>query len=374
MKRTLLCLTVLLTLLLANLFQADLATAQSQLISKLLNDVEEYVKVRYRFLSADDKDSWVPFVDSDKTKARKELDSYLNDALSVLLNDQVIKIKDDIKALYKKNRDLEVEITDINFKKIDSPSGKKFYEVWKNTTNDIDDKISDRRNQIRKNRLLIDKYMDDIVRQLAAGKVTLSKEQVHNIFISNGEDQLNAIVVLKNLYAICDILKQSIAQSNDINVNKKYYGVFLLATDAHKKQLETNLVKIDEIYLPKLLELQKNNQALMETTRSLAQNNPQYENNLIAQRQTQEVAEKFKVLLQNQATIVMERLEALEDIILYAENTYATVDLASSLANSMDQSVNDLQELLNMPVIPPLTFENSLEDKFLEISQKLASN
>jgi gas vesicle protein len=348
--------------------------AQLEYISSLIDTAGKYIKAKANVLVADDR-SWIPFTSSDKTKITKEVNGYLDQALSVLLDDSVIVTKNKIKNLYIKNRDLEDEIAQLNLQRLTAPSDKKFYQVWKDTGNDIEDKIRSLKGKISINKNTIEQEMSNIVHQLAKANINLSKQQVKNIFIAtSGEDQLNSIVVLKNLYLISDVLKQSIAESNNITVNKKYYGVFLLATDAHKRQLEINLNNIESIYLPKLSKLQEDNQALMDQTRELAANNSQYRNNLIAQQQTQEVSYKFKELLINQSYIISDRLNALEEIIRYTENTYQTVDLASSLANSMDQSVTDLQALMEMPIIAPLAFENSLEDKFLEISQKLSAS
>ncbi|MDR2368272.1 MAG: hypothetical protein LBF58_09230 [Deltaproteobacteria bacterium] len=348
--------------------------AQTSFVNKLADLAGKYVDAKNRFLLADDGRSWIPFLSSDKTKARVALDEHLDKALAILLDDSIIKTKDKIRDLYNKNSDLEMEISELGINRIGAPEGKKFYEVWKSTASDMDEKISDLRAQIRKNSATIDRLMGEIVSQLNDAKIPMTREQVRNFFIAaSGEDQLQSIVALKNLYAICDILKQSLAGSTDLNFSKKYYGVFLLATDAHKKQLEDNLGKIDNVYIPRLLEIQRDNEALMAQTMELAASKPQYRNNVIAQEQTLQVTQKFQVLLKNQATIVMDRLTALDGIIEFAENTYLTVSLAASLSNVMDQSAMNLQAILGMPVMPPLEFENSLESKYLEITHRLSA-
>lgn len=348
--------------------------AQQQYLKNLIDASDKYINARNLWLVADDS-SWIPFVDSEKTKASQVVNGYLDRALALLLDDSVIASKDNIKGLYAKNKLLETEIARLNLEKIAAPLEKKFYEVWKDTSDDMDKKIAGLRGQINKNKALIDRQITGISDQLANSKINLSNDQVKTIFISpSGEDQLNSIVVLKNIYAICDVLKKAIADGNDLSVNKKYYAVFLLATEAHKKQLETNLGNIESLYLPRLARLQEDNQALMSQTRDRAADNPKYETNLIAQQQTQEVSEKFKDLLKNQGAIILDRLKALEDIIQFTDNTYQTVDLASSLSDSMSQSANSLLALLEMPIMPPIDFENSLESKFLEISEKINAN
>jgi hypothetical protein len=40
----------------------------------------------------------------------------------------------------------------------------------------------------------------------------------------------------------------------------------------------------------------------------------------------------------------------------------------------MDECVNNLGALLKMPIVPPLPFDNQLEFKFLELSERLAED
>jgi hypothetical protein len=112
----------------------------------------------------------------------------------------------------------------------------------------------------------------------------------------------------------------------------------------------------------------------MAKTTELAASNVQYRNNLAAQRITEEVAVKFRSLLGSQRAILETRLRAIAEIIQYTDNTYQTVSLASNLSDSMDECVNNLGALLKMPIVPPLPFDNQLEFKFLELSERLAED
>jgi hypothetical protein len=40
----------------------------------------------------------------------------------------------------------------------------------------------------------------------------------------------------------------------------------------------------------------------------------------------------------------------------------------------MEESVNSLAALLKMPIVPPLAFDNQLEAKFLELSERLTKD
>ncbi|MDR1308913.1 MAG: hypothetical protein LBL95_03285, partial [Deltaproteobacteria bacterium] len=348
---------VVLAAILLAILAASPGLAQFPFLSKLMALSEKYTGPRLRLEKADDSGSWIPFTRSEKAKVQTEIDDYLDDALSILLDDSLVKRKNRIKQLQRANRELEEEIAVLIVEKTAAPTSTKFYEVWKSSTGDIERKISDGRREISGNRSLIEKEMRTMGDELAAADNRLSHEQINSIFITvSGEDQLYGIIVLKNLYSICDILKVSMAESNNLAVNKKYYGVFLLAAEAHKRQLLQNMDNIENVYLPRLANLQGENRELMAQTRSLASENPIYQGNLEAQMITDKVADQFRDLLKDQTRIIEARLRPLEEIIRHTENTFKTVSLASSLSEAMDQSIFNLQALLEIPVVPPLAF------------------
>jgi hypothetical protein len=356
------------------LFSGAPVQAETPNLSKLGGLAEKYVAALNKYLAADNSRSWIPFVSSDKDKAGNEVRGYLDEALVVLMDDSLVRLKNDVKKLQAENRALEEKNTLLWLDKSSAPTSSKFYEIWKTTTSDIDDKISDNKRQINRNNNLVEQNMEKIQRGLESGGIVLTKEQFDGIFLTvSGEDQLESMVVLKNLYALSDAIKALMVESNNLIVSKKYYGIFLLATGAHQHQLQNNLKAIDDDYIPRITDLQAQNRRLMDETREKARTNPQYQSNLNAQETTDLVASKFKDLLAAQRGIIRERIAALTNIIQYTENAYKTVSLASNISDIMDRCVSDLQDLLAMPVLPPMAVENNLEQKFLEISDMLAS-
>ncbi|MDR1296844.1 MAG: hypothetical protein LBO05_05620 [Deltaproteobacteria bacterium] len=348
--------------------------AETPSLSKLGGLAEKYVAALNKYLAADNSGSWIPFVSSDKEKAGNEVRGYLDEALVVLMDDSLVRLKNDVKKLQAENRALEEKNTLLWLDKSAAPTSSKFYEIWKTTTSDIDDKISDNKRKINRNNNLVEQNMEKIQRGLESGGIVLTRGQFDGIFLTvSGEDQLESMVVLKNLYALSDATKALMGESNNLTVSKKYYGIFLLATGAHQYQLQNNLKAIDDDYIPRITDLQAQNRRLMNETREKARTNPQYQSNLNAQETTDLVASKFKDLLAAQRGIIKERISALTNIIQYTENAYKTVSLASNISDIMDRCVSDLQDLLAMPVLPPMDVENDLEQKFLEISDMLAS-
>ena len=261
---------------LATVWAAPTAMAQVDLQSKPFSQAESFLEERQRLDDADDS-SWLPFVDSDREDILQSLEGYWEGALKALAGDEVIALKDRIKSLQAKNKELELKIGDYELQRAGAPGETKFYEVWKSSRSDYSDKIAGARRQIEANQREIRDLMGQIKSRLAAQGVALSDDQIRGIFMTvSGVDQLEAMVVLKNLYALSDTLKGLITSTSNLSVNKRYYAIFYLAAEAHYFQLRRNLERIDSVYLPRLEFIRRENSALMDQTRELARSKPQY--------------------------------------------------------------------------------------------------
>jgi hypothetical protein len=358
----------------ALIFQAYPGWAKDDFVSKMYNNVDNYLNLRDKLPTAKDSMwSWVPFSDADRGDIQDDINSYLDRALTVLLNDEAITIKNDILRLEAKNRSLQDKIAQYGLEKATAPTETSKLKFWTNSASQLDDKIQDANNEIRANNAQINRKMIDIKSTLSKSKIYLSDDQIKTLLITvSGQDQLDAIVALKNLYGLTDTLKDLMKSSSNLTVSKKYYGVFLLATEAHQRQLVLFMKRIDDRYLPKLKQLQAENRALMAETRQLAAGNKIYQSNLAAQQITDDVAIKYQDLLLAQKKNLEVRLSALMEVLKYVDNTYRTVNLASGLATSMEEGLNTLQAILEMPILPPVAFENNLEATFLELSAKIS--
>jgi hypothetical protein len=348
--------------------------AKNDMLNDLYSLVDKYTTARDKLPQAKDSFwSFVPFTGEDKKDIQNDINSFLDKALAELLDDSAVKTKNDINRLEDENKALTEQIAKYEMQKSSAPASSSKLKFWENSTSDLDDKIRSTQRKISDNYSEISKKRSDIKADLAKANIHLTDDQIKTLMVTvSGQDQLDALVALKNLYALTDALKQLMANSNNLSINKKYYGVFLLATEAHQRQLGLFINRLNNQYLPKLKALQDENRALMAKTRQLAAQNPIYQSNVDAQEITDLVADKYHDLLVNQRENLEDRLETITDILKYVENTYRTVSLASSLATSMEDDINTLQALLEMPILPPVAFENNLESTFLELSAKLS--
>ncbi|MDR2142079.1 MAG: hypothetical protein LBR11_09875 [Deltaproteobacteria bacterium] len=349
--------------------------ASDENVGALFKKVDKYLALRDKLPNASDSFwSWVPFTADDKSQIQDDINAYLDQSLAVLLDDEAIKTKNEINRLESENRQTQEKIAQLELEKTTAPTDTSKLKFWTTSASQIDDKIESLKKKIQANISKIEGKRNDIKRNLEKSNIFLTNDQIKTLLITvSGQDQLDAIVALKNLYNLTETLKNLMRQSNNLTINKKYYGVFLLATEAHERQLNLFLDRLNNQYLPSLQALKEENLALMAETRRLAAEKPIYQSNVAAQAMTDEVADKYRDLLTSQRRNLEERRAALAEVLQYVANTYKTVSLASSLATSMEESLNTLQAILEMPILPPVAFENSLEATFLELSEKIAA-
>jgi ElaB/YqjD/DUF883 family membrane-anchored ribosome-binding protein len=347
----------------------------ADLLTDLYGRIDKFMDLRSKFSGAKDS-SWVPFRDGEKTRVRNDINDLLDETLILLLDDSLVEAKEDINRLKYKIKNLEEKVNGYDLARSQAVPSKKFYEFWKDTDTGLDDKIASLQNEIDSAQVEIAQKGQLIKKKLSDAGIALSEADITNLLITvSGADQFSSLVVLKNIYALTDRLRESMQRTKNLEVSRKYYAIFLLVTQAYERQLSLFDQKIDDTYIPRLEVIRADNLSLIEETEELARSKPQYpqyQNNLAQQRITETVAVKYRTLLESQKSIIQRRLEALRELIAYVNNTYQTVTLAASLASNMEESLTSIQMLMDLPVVPPVAFESNLEEKFQELSEKLS--
>ncbi|MDL2267534.1 hypothetical protein LJC46_06060 [Desulfovibrio sp. OttesenSCG-928-G15] len=366
----LICAAMLLGLLLAVPAKADINTMFSQLSDK----VNDYLDLNTRFDKAEE-DSWFPkpFTDT-KSSVGDDLNDLLDKALECLLDDSLVEKRHLITKLFEENSNLEDKIADLKMQRMVVPEEKKAYEVWKDDAKDVEEKIERDHTQIKLNKERIESEKQNIRIRLARSGVELSKEEVDSLVNTvTGTDTLQAMVVLKNVQAILEKLKGIMAKENEnIHIAKKYYGLFLLATQAYDRQIAIFEDRITSVYLPKLADLRSENKKLMAETEAKVNEDETYRNNLKAQHITEEAAELYEKVLKEQHSTLKHRRKTVGKILERAQNTYKTVSIAHNLYDTMSEGLNSYQSLMSLKLIDPVPFKNKdMEAKFMELTQKM---
>lgn len=350
------------------------AANPDEMFSLLAQKVDTYLDLDQRAAHARN-DTWhpQPFADT-KSSIANDLNKLLDEALKALLDDDVLLAKRDISRLMQRNTRLQEDLANLELQRLTAPPSRKRYEIWKSDVQDIEQSIADKKSELEANKNAIANGKQAIRARLRDAGIDMTEEEVESLINTvTGTDTLQAMVVLKNVQTVLEKLKTLLGKEHEnIHIAKKYYGLFLLSTQAYLRQLELFSSRITEQYIPKLQGLRADNTRLMDETRKLSRTDKKYLNNLNAQKITDEAARTYEKVLQSQARRIQDRKIQVGKILKLADNTYKTVSLAHSLYESMSECLDSYESMMSLPLLDPIPFENrDLELKYLELTRKL---
>ena len=316
------------------------------------------------------------FFTKDKDDYQDKIDDVLNDIIKALVNDNLLKYKEDIAKIDKEIKRKEEKLAEYKEERVGAPTKSAIHK----TKADYDKKIKNTQDEIAilKNKKEI--IYNKLKRDFKNIGVNLDSKQIDILLDRvDGDDiiQMSLIMdVLKQITAqILELMRDS---DEDLIQAKRYYGMHLvsLALVVHIEQ--KYIEKLDNIYIPKLDELIKKSQDIIYQTQiaidkeSSPSRRRVYESNLEAQQLTLKVAKLYKKHLLEAKNSVLKAQESAKKNLALAENTYSTVSLSSSLYNLIKENEAMLTKIsqIQMPNIVP--FENiQIERKYKELTKKM---
>lgn len=271
------------------------------------------------------------------------------------------------------------EIRDLREATLSAEEEKSPLEFYKKTREDYEEELDalevDVENLQKQQAQEIEKMMEAYQNM----GLDLSEEQVRFYLTSiSGADMMNLSAVFENVRALNLQLEELVRKSpNDPEAARRYYGIHvtLIRTmlQAHTHVLE----RIDYLYLDRIEELEKENDALMKETRQLIRFSEKEHQGLLessyrTQQVTAEALELYQSHLKNVRDQVYEGKKALDQRFQVAMNAYQTIRIAATLAEEMQSAVKDLSALreMHLPALIPLD-DAALQQKFNEITREL---
>ncbi len=348
------------------------ATANEYFID-VYEEVDDFLQLSEKYDKAP-RDSFISILSETKAEINQEMNIFLDDVLLLLANNQVVDLKKNIESLTKKNKNISEEIAKLLITQQGAETNKKFYEIWKKTQDDITKNIAQLRQEKEENNITITANRQKIIFFLQQNGVNLSQEEAESLLKTvTGNDFVDTIAVLKSVHNIIASLQQTLkTEDENIHIARKYYGLFWLSTKAYYRQLQRFIEHIDAKYLPKLEAIQAENTLLIQKTKKLVKTNKTYQSNLDAQLLTNEAIGIYRTMLRQQKGRIQHQQKQINQILLHAENTYKTVNLAHSLYQSMDENLSAYNALMSLPAIEMTPFRNSqLELKMLELTEQI---
>jgi hypothetical protein len=316
------------------------------------------------------------FIGKDKGDYQEDIDEVLNEIIDALVDDNLLKYKDDIADIDNKIKKYEEKLARLREDRISAPKESTIHT----TKAKYDKKIKETLEEIEilksKKHIVYQKLKDDFKRV----GVKLDTKQIDIILDRvDGDDiiQLSLVMdVLKQITAqILELMKES---GEDLTQAKRYYGMHLvsLALVVHIQQ--KYIQKVNKVYIPKIDKLiQQSKDIIYKTEIAIdKENSPTrrevYESNLKAQKLTLKVAKLYKGHLISAINSVKKAQITAKKNLDLAENTYATVSLSSGLYNLIkeNEAMFDKISQIQMPKIEP--FENlQIQKKYKELTKKI---
>lgn len=316
---------------------------------------------------------------ADRTSNARKIDELLDRALEILVQGQAGDLRRQALELRTEIPKLRLEADGLRNRRISAPESSRL--PWVRTRAKIDERLSELDGEIADRERALSAVDAQLAEALRALGLQLDDRQIDVLLSSvTGDDLLQNAVVFANVRVVVEKLAELSREDRDnLEVNRRYSGLYLVLNDLLIHTREELVRKIDGEYKPRLGEIAKEAEALRrealakasQTGYSDAQKKS-FALNAESNAMTLRVAELYMQLLDSQRKGILDNLADLRRNRDLAENTYRTVRSSGDLRNLIRSGLElfDSIHALAMPEILP--FENeAIRREFEEINKRL---
>lgn len=316
---------------------------------------------------------------ADRTSNARKIDELLDRALEILVQGQTGDLRRQALELRTEIPKLRLEADGLRNRRISAPESSRL--PWVRTRAKIDERLSELNGEIADRERALSAVDAQLAEALRALGLQLDDRQIDVLLSSvTGDDLLQNAVVFANVRVVVEKLAELSREDRDnLEVNRRYSGLYLVLNDLLIHTREELVRKIDGEYKPRLGEIGKEAEALRrealakasQTGYSDAQKKS-FALNAESNAMTLRVAELYMQLLDSQRKGILDNLADLRRNRDLAENTYRTVRSSGDLRNLIRSGLElfDSIHALAMPEILP--FENeAIRREFEEINKRL---
>ena len=328
----------------------------------------------------------------DQADIQEDLDSLLDEILAVVVGDLYRSKREEVLARDERLNALNTELADLidqreearpspaELSLVDRTMGRQYAA---GSQQDIDRQIEAVKSELRKEEAANRAVFADLARELGVRyQIGISAEQARSLLYQlNGSSIVEARVAYVVLNDIEARLAASRSEAPNDEVMRRYYGMAAALRLVVVRLHEAHLLRYEAEWLPRLVALEANQQALIDKTGEELQSEEaperraHYENNLELQLKIMEVATDYRERLLRQQEAVRVRLAEAQADARVAINTLQTLESAKILSSEMASSTEEFRALLeiNTSDLIPLT-ESDIDDPYLDLSRCLASS
>ena len=315
----------------------------------------------------------------DKSSNARKINKLLDAALEVLTQGRAGDVRREASNLRASIADLRHEADRLRNDRITAPVDSKV--PWRTTQARIDERLKEIDGEIRAREASLAGVNGRLADALREMGLELDQGQVDVLLSSvTGDDMLQNTVVFSNVKAVVEQLASLAGNDqNDLEINRRYTGLYLVLNDLLIHTQEELVRRIDEEYGPRLKSIVKEALALEDEARKKAgqeaYNEAQrasFRRNAEANAMTVRVGKLYADLLAAQRRSILENLKDLRRSRDVAENTYRTVRSSGDLKNLIHSGLAlfDSIDALSMPQLQPFESE-AMRLEFEEINRRL---
>ena len=389
MRRTLLGLAATAALLSSTALQApaqDLAPTVGVVISQVEDDLDA---IRGALRDIEQAPEGGRFTIWDKDSYRSDLDGYLDDAFELIApgfyadaRTRLEGIDAAIAAAQAERSELVVArmgaVSDVGGPSLmDRARGR---EHPRGSREDVEARIAAAEARVVELEAERDALVRGFARELSERfGIGLTFDQARAaLYQVNGASMVESAIVAEVLTAIEARLREIVGQDLEAGVARRYYGVAAVTRLMIVRMHERHLASYDEVWLPRLDELEAENRALVEETEGLLDatgtegRQATLNGNLAIQRQIAETMESYRAILEERRDVTREALVMAREDAEVAVNTLKTLESAVRLSDAMTRNMEEFRHLMSVeaPALMPLEDERVF-DQFLDISRQL---
>lgn len=319
------------------------------------------------------------WIGRDQRDLDREINSLLDEVLSVMRISGLTEAREAYGSLEGRISRRQFEIRDLREATLSAPEEKSPLEFYIKTRAVYLEEIEALEEDVRNLRKQQDEQVDSMVKAYREMGIVLDEKQVRFYLTSiSGSDMMDLSSVFDNIRQLNTQLEDLVKKSpEDPEAARRYYGIHVTLIRTLLHAHEQVLDRIDHLYLDRIEDLEKKNEALMKETRELlrfsdAEHLPLLESSLSTQQVTEEALILYRQHLVEVRDQIYEGKKSLDQRFQVALNAYRTIKISATLAAEMQSAVKDLRSLrdMHLPALIPLN-SDALQQKFSEITREL---
>ncbi|NCC52998.1 MAG: hypothetical protein EOM20_17545 [Spartobacteria bacterium] len=321
----------------------------------------------------------------DKKDNQRRIDTLLAKAIDILEVSPSYNIRTEIEKQQARIEFLRGEIATLSRERLSAPDkallGLDNIPFYK-TRQGYDAAIADKKNEITACEEQIEQLTEEFIGYLALNGVAIRKDQARQLLNSvDGGDYIALSAIFENIKNLAVQFQYLSSEADeDVEIVKKYYGLYVILLMIADNAQERYITQIDENYLPQLETFEEVAEEIIRSssenreTHTLSDANRRAEEaNIRSAEITLATIARYRQYLRKQQEALIKRNLQVKEDLSTARNTYKTVTLSHLLVEMIRDSSRNFQALMTMEPPPIIPFQNqAMQKEFEKLSLRMS--